>query len=186
MNVFLDTSSQDFVLVLFDQEFRVLDFILLKGYKKKVELITQQFAILLERNNLAIQNINALYTNVGPGFFTGIRSSLVFFRTLALLNNIKMYITTTMDLIKVQYPNTKIAYTDAQGNKLYQYEFDKYDVSNFHNCISVVENHNQTLNNINYDEMIKNFAAYKNCFRFAETMEIEALYIKLPQIGGVK
>ncbi|WP_416738586.1 tRNA (adenosine(37)-N6)-threonylcarbamoyltransferase complex dimerization subunit type 1 TsaB [Mycoplasma sp. 005V] len=185
MNVYLDTSSEDFVLVLFDQEFKVLDFILLEGYKKKVQLITEQFALLLERNHLEIQQLTGLYTNVGPGFFTGIRSSLVFFRTLALLNNIPMYRTTSMDILQIQHPHTAILYSDAQGNKLYQYNYN-IDSNNFHDKITVVENNNQELTKINFVRMINDFSLYQSIFSFQETIEIEALYIKQPQIGGQK
>ncbi|MFV8479278.1 tRNA (adenosine(37)-N6)-threonylcarbamoyltransferase complex dimerization subunit type 1 TsaB [Mycoplasma sp. VS428] len=185
MNVYLDTSSEDFVLVLFNQEFEVLDFILLEGYKKKVQLITDQFAILLERNNLSIQQLEGLYTNIGPGFFTGIRSSLVFFRTLALLNNIKMYVTTSMDILRVQHPHSNYLWSDAQGNKLYQYNYE-IDSNNYHDRINVVENNGQELTKINFVRMINDFETYAKVFKFQETMSIEPLYIKQPQIGGQK
>ncbi|MFV8477225.1 tRNA (adenosine(37)-N6)-threonylcarbamoyltransferase complex dimerization subunit type 1 TsaB [Mycoplasma sp. Z355B] len=185
MNVYLDTSSEDFVLVLFNQEFKVLDFILLEGYKKKVQLITDQFAILLERNNLSIQELEGLYTNIGPGFFTGIRSSLVFFRTLALLNNIKMYVTTSMDILRLQHPHSNYLWSDAQGNKLYQYNYE-IDSNNYHDRINVVENNGQELTKINFVRMINDFETYAKVFKFQETMSIEPLYIKQPQIGGQK
>ncbi|MFV8414212.1 tRNA (adenosine(37)-N6)-threonylcarbamoyltransferase complex dimerization subunit type 1 TsaB [Mycoplasma sp. Z707] len=185
MNVYLDTSSEDFVLVLFNQEFKVLDFILLEGYKKKVQLITDQFAILLERNNLSIQELEGLYTNIGPGFFTGIRSSLVFFRTLALLNNIKMYVTTSMDILRLQHPHSNYLWSDAQGNKLYQYNYE-IDSNNYHGKITVVENNGQELTKINFVRMINDFETYAKVFKFQETMSIEPLYIKQPQIGGQK
>ncbi|MFV8481016.1 tRNA (adenosine(37)-N6)-threonylcarbamoyltransferase complex dimerization subunit type 1 TsaB [Mycoplasma sp. 653B] len=185
MNVYLDTSSEDFVLVLFNQEFKVLDFILLEGYKKKVQLITDQFAILLERNNLSIQQLDGLYTNIGPGFFTGIRSSLVFFRTLALLNNIKMYVTTSMDILQLQHPHSNYLWSDAQGNKSYQYNYE-IDSKNYHNKITVVENNGQELTKINFVRMINDFETYAKVFKFQETMSIEPLYIKQPQIGGQK
>ncbi|MFV8470763.1 tRNA (adenosine(37)-N6)-threonylcarbamoyltransferase complex dimerization subunit type 1 TsaB [Mycoplasma sp. HF11B] len=185
MNVYLDTSSEDFVLVLFNQEFEVLDFILLEGYKKKVQLITDQFAILLERNNLSIQQLDGLYTNIGPGFFTGIRSSLVFFRTLALLNNIKMYVTTSMDILRLQHPHSNYLWSDAQGNKLYQYNYE-IDSNNYHDRINVVENNGQELTKINFVRMINDFETYAKVFKFQETMSIEPLYIKQPQIGGQK
>ncbi|MFV8480470.1 tRNA (adenosine(37)-N6)-threonylcarbamoyltransferase complex dimerization subunit type 1 TsaB [Mycoplasma sp. AA7A] len=185
MNVYLDTSSEDFVLVLFNQEFKVLDFILLEGYKKKVQLITDQFAILLERNNLSIQQLDGLYTNIGPGFFTGIRSSLVFFRTLALLNNIAMYVTTSMDILHFQHPHSNFLWSDAQGNKLYQYNY-VVDSKDYHDKITVVENNGQELTKINFVRMINDFETYRKIFISQETMTIEPLYIKQPQIGGQK
>ncbi|SJZ54147.1 tRNA (adenosine(37)-N6)-threonylcarbamoyltransferase complex dimerization subunit type 1 TsaB [Mycoplasmopsis verecunda] len=185
MNVYLDTSSEDFVLVLFNQEFQVLDFILLEGYKKKVELITNEFAKILQRNNLQIKDLTGLYTNIGPGFFTGVRSSLVFFRTLALLNKIDLYITTTLDILHLQHSD-KVLFTDAQGHKLYQYNFEQFNGSNYKNVISVVDKTNQEVVGINFKSMIQNFTQYKDLFIFKEPMNIEVLYIKQPQIGGTK
>ncbi|MHA3838995.1 tRNA (adenosine(37)-N6)-threonylcarbamoyltransferase complex dimerization subunit type 1 TsaB [Mycoplasma sp. HF14] len=185
MNIYLDTSSEDFILVLFNQEFEVLDFILLHGYKKKVELITNQFQLLLERNKIQIQDLSGLYTNIGPGFFTGIRSSLVFFRTISLLNKIPMYITTSMDILHKQHPHTDFLYTDAQGNKLYEYNFT-IGTNDYHKKIQVVEKHLQEVTKINFERMINEFILYKDIFKFSETMEIEPLYIKQPQIGGQK
>ncbi|QNM93947.1 hypothetical protein H9M94_01590 [Mycoplasma sp. Pen4] len=187
MNLYLDTSYEDFVLVLFDNNFKVVDYILLQGYKKKVNLITAEFSKILDKNNLDIDKLGSLYTNIGPGFFTGVRSSLVFLRTIALVNHNKMFITTTLDLLRQQYPSNSKFHTDAQGKKIYEYNLDIFDENNYAEAIKVIHASDEiALDKVDYQEVINNFANYKNCFIEMPSMEIEPLYIKEPQIGGQK
>ncbi|QKT05229.1 hypothetical protein [Mycoplasma sp. OR1901] len=185
MNIFLDTSSTDFVLFLFNDEFKVLDSIILQGYKKKVDLIVDQYKDLLQRNNLTNSDINAYYTNLGPGFFTGVRSSLVFLRTMCMLENKKLFYTNTFFILQTQNPNQNTFFIDAQGQKRYFY--DKNNASeNIKESIEVVVSGDEQITKIDYFEMKDNFVSYKNIFETDDLLEIEPLYIKMPQIGELK
>ncbi|WP_027121430.1 tRNA (adenosine(37)-N6)-threonylcarbamoyltransferase complex dimerization subunit type 1 TsaB [Mycoplasma leonicaptivi] len=186
MNIFLDTSSKDFVLVLFDDNFKVIDSILLTGYKKKVDLIPIKFEQILKNNNLDTQDIKSFYTNLGPGFFTGIRASLVFFRTIAMLLKKEIWTTNTLEILKTQNPNQEMFYLDAQGNKVYQMNVLEYQQTNdIYQAINVCENNDYSLNFVDYQNMIDNFFKYKNIFKKEDKLlDIEPFYIKKPQIGG--
>ncbi|WP_036452072.1 hypothetical protein [Mycoplasma buteonis] len=181
MNVYLDTATEDFVLILFDDNFKVLDSVLLQGYKKKVQLITEQFEMLLNKNKLKVQDITGLYTNLGPGFFTGVRSSLVYFRTISLLTGAKTFFTNSFKLLKNQKPDLEMLILDAQGNK--KYCFETKNIFYDENTIQVLETE-QVAMKIDYQAIINNFANYKNCFEEILAMQAEPLYIKKPQIGG--
>ncbi|WP_426461214.1 tRNA (adenosine(37)-N6)-threonylcarbamoyltransferase complex dimerization subunit type 1 TsaB [Mycoplasma hafezii] len=180
MNIYLDTATEDFVLILFDDNFNVIDSTLMQGYKKKVHLITEQFEELLIRNNLEVQNLKGLYTNIGPGFFTGVRSSLVYFQTISLMTNIPMYITNSFALLQKQSEND-ILVLDAQGGKKYLFNTKN---TNVNEQTVTVENSELPVQKINFENIIHNFVKYQDCFLQKEAMDIEPLYIKKPQIGG--
>ncbi|WP_025755136.1 tRNA (adenosine(37)-N6)-threonylcarbamoyltransferase complex dimerization subunit type 1 TsaB [Mycoplasmopsis cricetuli] len=185
MIIFLDTTASDFIMILLDQNFKVIDSIYLQNYKKKVELITSQFDFILQKNNLQVDEIKQFYINKGPGFFTGVRSSLVFVRTIALWNQIPIY--TTNSFLILQKQKTQNEYF-IQANKFKKYHItnDNLIKNNYFNLkdkIAIVEN-NLDANLINYQDLIDNFVKYKNIFYLEETMKIEPLYISKPQIGG--
>ncbi|MEA4333863.1 tRNA (adenosine(37)-N6)-threonylcarbamoyltransferase complex dimerization subunit type 1 TsaB [Mycoplasma sp. 1232] len=176
MNVYLDTATEDFVLVLFDKDFNVVDFALLEGYKKKVQLITEQFQLILSKNNLTVDKINNFYINKGPGFFTGVRSSLVYFRTFALLFKKPLFTIHTFEILETLSPNKENFYIDAQGSKVYFY--DK-------NTIQIADKDSTEVDKVDYKKMIDSFKDFKDKFKEENTMSVEPLYIKQPQIGGV-
>ncbi|MBN4084599.1 hypothetical protein [Mycoplasma sp. CSL10166] len=185
MNIFLDTSSTDFVIFLFDNNFNVVDSIILEGYKKKVDLIVDQYKKILSRNNLTNKKIDAYYTNVGPGFFTGVRSSLVFLRTMAMLENKNLFYTNSFSILEIQNPNQKDFFIDAQGKKMYFY--NKLDLNKeIKTSIKILDDNGKQKSKINYFEMKLNFVNYKDIFKTKNLLEIEPLYIKMPQIGEIK
>ncbi|QDF65008.1 tRNA (adenosine(37)-N6)-threonylcarbamoyltransferase complex dimerization subunit type 1 TsaB [Mycoplasma nasistruthionis] len=184
MNLFLDTTSLDFVLILFNNSFEVIDYTHLKGYKKKVDLIPQLTQQLLTQNNLSFKDINNYYTNIGPGFFTGVRSSLVYFRTLALISKAKIYTISTWDILKIQNKYLNYAYINAQGKKVYQFDLKAPENQDIEQKVTVIDFINQPLTNVNYSLFIKNFWAYSNSFMEINLMEIKPHYIKKPQIGA--
>ncbi|WP_406614143.1 tRNA (adenosine(37)-N6)-threonylcarbamoyltransferase complex dimerization subunit type 1 TsaB [Mycoplasma corogypsi] len=189
MNVYLDTSTTDFVLILFDNHYHVIDYVLLTNQKKKVPLITTKFEEILYKNNLTVHSISNFFTNIGPGYFTGVRSSLVYFRTIALALNKDLYVTSSFDILKIQYPWVSHLYLDAQGSKVYKahnHSFKKHHLFVNHPNLIKVEQQKQHTNvlNINFLDMIRNLSKYKNIFVPKKPMKIEAMYIKPPQLGG--
>ncbi|TDV24265.1 tRNA threonylcarbamoyl adenosine modification protein YeaZ [Mycoplasmopsis mustelae] len=185
-NLFLDTTGSDFVLVLFDINNKVIDNRIHYNYKKKVDLLVLEFENLLIKNNLEISNVKGLYLNLGPGFFTGVRTAFVFFRTLALLNEIEFYTTTTFELLNKQILDEPFLYIDAQGNKLYCFDVLKFKQNkDYINAIKVVEKQNQNVSKINYDLMLQDFGSFIELFQIQQPMQVEPIYIKKPQIGGL-
>lgn len=85
MNVFLDTTSKDLLLVLFDNNYKVIWKSYYESEVKKVNLIVNEFQKMLQENNLQVSQIQKLYTNVGPGYFTGVRSAIVFFKNFSIV-----------------------------------------------------------------------------------------------------
>ncbi|WP_036430533.1 hypothetical protein [Mycoplasmopsis felis] len=184
-NIYLDTTNTDFALFLFNEKYEVLDKIIYKDLKKKVDIIPTEFENFLKRNNLKIEIIKGLYTNIGPGFFTGVRAGFVFLRTLSLLNEIDFYITRTFEILSKQIKDNKI-YLNAQGQKLYEFDLLKHKKTNhYENSITIIDCDDKKLSQINFEDMTNNFSLYKDIFVKVKPLEIEPLYIKKPQIGGL-
>ncbi|TNK93051.1 tRNA (adenosine(37)-N6)-threonylcarbamoyltransferase complex dimerization subunit type 1 TsaB, partial [Mycoplasmopsis pullorum] len=95
----------------------------------KVHLIVSEFQKMIEKNQVPFEQILGLMTNLGPGYFTGVRSSLVFFRTLAMTWNVPIFTINSFEILVQQKPLQKQYYLDAQGSKLFYYEnmFDVVD-----------------------------------------------------------
>ncbi|WP_322908355.1 hypothetical protein RRG55_00270 [Mycoplasmopsis felis] len=184
-NIYLDTTNTDFALFLFNENFEILDKVIYKDLKKKVDIIPTEFENLLKRNNIKIELIKGLYTNIGPGFFTGVRAGFVFLRTLSLLNEIDFYITRTFEILSKQINKSKI-YLNAQGQKMYEFDLLKYRKTNdYENSITIIDCELEKISQIKFEEFSNNFPLYKDIFIQVKPLEIEPLYIKKPQIGGI-
>ncbi|ADE19975.1 tRNA (adenosine(37)-N6)-threonylcarbamoyltransferase complex dimerization subunit type 1 TsaB [Mycoplasma crocodyli] len=181
MKLFLDTSSEDFLLLLIDENNKIIDNIFYSSYKKKVNLIVDSFKEILKKNNFKVSDLSSLYTNIGPGFFTGTRSSLVFFRTLAMINKLDVYTCTSFDILEKQNQSENL-YLDAQGGSAYHFKKSSKN-------IEVINNFEGILNKINYNDLVINWDYYKNIFIKTDKknlLDLSVLYIKKPQIGEKK
>ncbi|UUD36073.1 tRNA (adenosine(37)-N6)-threonylcarbamoyltransferase complex dimerization subunit type 1 TsaB [Mycoplasmopsis citelli] len=187
MNIFLDTAGSDLVIILFNDDFKVLDYVHEQGVKQKVELLTQKFDDLMNFHNLSYFDIKSFYINKGPGFFTGVRIALVFARSIALWTNAKMYTTNTFLILKKQI-SKRLYVLDASGGKKYllgQKTLLKGNIKNIENSISVDVNNKKT-HDINYNLVINSFKNYQDIFTEEKILDITPLYVKKPQIGGLK
>ncbi|QZE12156.1 tRNA (adenosine(37)-N6)-threonylcarbamoyltransferase complex dimerization subunit type 1 TsaB [Mycoplasma sp. Ms02] len=185
MNIFIDTTNDDFYISLFSDDFVVYDYTHLVGYKKKVDLIADQFENILKRNNLEIDQINCFYTNIGPGYFTGARSSLVFLKTLSVALNKPLFWITTFDFLMFQNDQEKL-YVDAQGQKVFEFDTEKFWATKDYLSSVEIKDYSDdiTLNKIDYRAITQHFNFLKDKFKNAKNvLEIDALYIKQPQIG---
>lgn len=188
MNVFLDTTSKDFLLVLFDNNYKVIWKSYYENEVKKVNLIVNEFQKMLQENNLQVSQIQKLYTNVGPGYFTGVRSAIVLLKTLALSLNIDFYIANTFDLLMIQNKTRKTFKVDAQGNKIYFFSKNKFlETGDILKSVTVKYlSKNTKLDFLNYLDMANNLKKYIPSFKKTNPNDVNALYIKDPQIGNKK
>ncbi|WP_029512646.1 tRNA (adenosine(37)-N6)-threonylcarbamoyltransferase complex dimerization subunit type 1 TsaB [Mycoplasmopsis iners] len=184
MKLYLDTADNDFVLALFDKNYKFIDKIVLSQEQKKVELIDKYIRNLLNKNNYKIDQIDEYYVNIGPGSFTGVRISLVYLRTLALYLQKPIFTISTMQILHNQYPDKAKLEIKSGGNKVYSWlANDTFSPEQ----IKIEVNENPNLLNVDYDLMINNFAQYINLFKsYDDLMDIEPYYLKMPQIGTKK
>ncbi|TNK97786.1 tRNA (adenosine(37)-N6)-threonylcarbamoyltransferase complex dimerization subunit type 1 TsaB, partial [Mycoplasmopsis pullorum] len=57
MYFYLDTTSRDFVLALYDKDFNLIDSVYLNEYPKKVHLIVSEFQKMIEKNQVPFEQI---------------------------------------------------------------------------------------------------------------------------------
>lgn len=185
MYFYLDTTSRDFVLALYDKDFNLIDSVYLREYPKKVHLIVSEFQKMIEKNEVSFDQILGLMTNLGPGYFTGVRSSLVFFRTLAMTWNVPIFTINSFEILVQQKPLQKQYYLDAQGSKLFYYE-NKFDVVDV-NKIDVIDSIEVEIDKIDFNHLIQNMVQYLEKFdKNTDVLDIKPLYVKQPQIGVKK
>ncbi|KKB26798.1 hypothetical protein MM26B8_03860 [Mycoplasmopsis meleagridis] len=185
MNLYLDTSNEDFALAIFDSNYQLIDKIVLENYPKKVELIDKYIRSFLDKYNYKIDEFSNFFLNIGPGYFTGVRISLVYLRTIALLKNINLRTTSIFEILLLQNPFENDFYVNASGNKNYFYHRKNYfDIKD----VEVRINDKKTnFKKIDFDKFFNNFSFYLSVFKYhTNLLEIDPYYIKMPQIGQRK
>ncbi|WP_029608782.1 peptidase M22 [Mycoplasma simbae] len=184
MKLFLDTSNEYFVIAAFDDNYNKLASYIVKE-AKKVPLIVGYTEKICKDLNININQFNEFYTNLGPGMFTGVRISLVFLRTIALLNQPSIKTISSMQILKHQYPNKNEFRINASGNKHYYWcdENTEFTIEK----VKVLTNESANFDIINYDDLLNNFAKFAPLFKQHDNlMQISPYYIKAPQIGEKK
>ncbi|WP_033161057.1 tRNA (adenosine(37)-N6)-threonylcarbamoyltransferase complex dimerization subunit type 1 TsaB [[Mycoplasma] collis] len=181
MNIFFDSCNEDLIIALFDEEFKLIDFIIKKNLKQKAEILADLFLELLNSNKLKAFNIKNFYLNLGPGSFTGVRIGLVFIRTIVQITNAKIYSTNTFNLLSFDNQEKKEYLIDAKGNTSYQ-AFAKN--GKLHSEIKIINK--KTENNFNFQNLLNNFQnlVENNVFKLEKNvLNIKPLYIKKTNIG---
>ncbi|EIN15124.1 Hypothetical protein MAGb_7690 [Mycoplasmopsis agalactiae 14628] len=185
MKLYLDTANDDFVLAAFDDNFNLKYSKVLQKYQKKVELIPLSVTEMLDELNAKISDFDEFYTNLGPGYFTGVRISLVYLRTIATIKKIKIFTISTMQILSHQNKNKNAFYINAKGEKYFEYIATKaqFDPNQITCKTGIKENYDS----VNYEEFLNNFKNYKQLFAgYDDLNKIEPYYIKMPQIGVKK
>lgn len=168
MKVFIDTTQSVFIGILFDDNFNVIDKHIVNTTKKVEEVV-----VFFNEKVKNISSIKEIYINIGPGSFVGSRAALIYARTVIQLNaNIKLFQTTSFDLIKKRFMKSKTIY--ATKNKSYVLKKNKIFI--------VRKSKHEQL--IDYDEIILNFDKYKSLFTQIDPQKVKPLYASEPQIGG--
>lgn len=134
----LDSSHQTQSLCIFDSR-RSQILASHEGNNKSSQLIPV-LAKLLEKSTLKIQNIDLILINLGPGSFTGIRSSLTITKTLGAELNPKIIGINNFELIR----------------------FEKKISSKQKFCINAGKNDYFISLNDNYEDLKMNFFSLEN------------------------
>ncbi|WP_331696736.1 tRNA (adenosine(37)-N6)-threonylcarbamoyltransferase complex dimerization subunit type 1 TsaB [Mycoplasmopsis agalactiae] len=185
MKLYLDTANDDFVLATFDENLNLKYSKVLQKYQKKVELIPLSISEMLNELNVKISDFDEFYTNLGPGYFTGVRISLVYLRTIATIKKIKIFTVSTMQILSQQNKGKNAFYINAKGEKYFEYLVNQepFDPSQITCKTGIKDNYDS----VNYEQFLNNFNDYKQLFiDYDDLNKIEPYYIKMPQIGAKK
>lgn len=186
MKLFLDTTGEDFALALYKDNFELLDYVYIQNSPKKVELIPQAVEEILKKSHQDINNFDTFYVNLGPGFFTGVRISLVYLRTIALVTKADIKTISTMQVLAFQHPRKKAFNINARGGKYYHYKKNNKQAFKT-DQITLCAGDLAKYDSFNYIDLINNFKDYLSLFKsYKDLMDINPYYIKMPQIGENK
>ena len=175
MKILIDTVNKDLFISLIKNG-KTLDFIHLKEYIYKSNILPSLYRDLLEKNNLITKDIEEFYVVNGPGSFMGIRAGVVFSKTLAFVgkkklfqcNNLK-FISGGRDIEVFIDAKSKKSFRGREINGEY-----KVDIINF------VE---ETI--LDYNELIISPNIFINLFnQVNDILNFKENYFKEPRVGG--
>ncbi|ATG97590.1 tRNA (adenosine(37)-N6)-threonylcarbamoyltransferase complex dimerization subunit type 1 TsaB [Mesoplasma lactucae] len=145
MNLFIDTSNWNLILIL-EKDNKIIDQFVLKDTKKVSDVFIPNLQEMLKKNNLTIHDITNLYVTTGPGSYTGERVGLTMVKTLKTLN-VKYNVYVINSLLYQAGMNKKISLLDARGKKYYLGIYDNAEPQVQEQLISIEDLDKEYLNN---------------------------------------
>ncbi|QJB71519.1 hypothetical protein [Mycoplasma sp. 1654_15] len=177
MKIFLDTTSDFLVYFLFDKDFRLIDKQIIKE-SKKVELLANIIEKSLEKNKIKISQITDFYLNLGPGYFTGCRISLVYVRTICQLTNANIWTTNTFSLLSFTNKKEETYYINSSGLHFFSASAKQGKLTS--DVIQVLKE-NKELSQVDYELISFNFEAFSKIFQLeTNILTIQPFYTKEP------
>lgn len=118
MNLFIDTSNQYIIFILFKDK-NIIAMEQIETNRNQSERFISEFDSFIKNNKIDIDTIENYYFSKGPGSFTGIRVGLTFAKALKLSNpGINVYTFNSLLLLLPNFTNS-MAVIDARGKKYY-------------------------------------------------------------------
>ncbi len=122
MKLFISTATDKIYLMQFDEE-KIHNQLIYQGKNNHTETLYD----LLDELNVDYKNLEAVYIVNGPGSYTGLRVGVIFAKTLAMINQVKIVPVGLMEAL--YYSNNKQdVCVDAKGKKYYYYNGEKVDL----------------------------------------------------------
>lgn len=100
ITLFIDSSRNNLFLALVKDNF-VLSKKSVESHSKHSNFLMASIEEILKENKLVINNVNNIVVLNGPGSFTGIRVGVTVAKVLAWALNIKLYMLTTLEALKL-------------------------------------------------------------------------------------
>ncbi len=100
MKLFLDSSSNYFILALIDEKNQIIDYKKIQTNNDIVKNSIKYLNLFLEENNIKVLDINEVFITNGPGSFTGVKIPYNIAATLNLVKKFsKIYYINTFELL---------------------------------------------------------------------------------------
>lgn len=131
MNILaFDTVSNNVSIALAHKE-KILSQKLTNSKSNQSEILLDEIAEILNKNNLCYQNLNLIATTNGPGSFTGSRIGLVVAKTIKLATNLPLILLNCLEVIAYQNQQETtnkaqkiLVVIDAKANEFFYCPFD--------------------------------------------------------------
>lgn len=123
MKLLMDSSTDYLFLALYDETKKeVYDTLIRNGKHDHSETLIDNLQLLLEKNHITCDDLDAILVGRGPGSYTGVRISGTIAKVLALIKGKKLYSFSTLDLLlasKIKKDGTYLARIVAKKNHSY-------------------------------------------------------------------
>lgn len=122
-SLLIDTHDKDVLLVLY-KDGKVLDYINKESNMRHSEVTMPSLVELINKNGITINDINEIYTVVGPGSFTGVRIGVVIAKTIAYLLKKPIRCMTSIDILYYSNGLKSGLYGCSEKNGYFICEYD--------------------------------------------------------------
>ena len=177
-SIFIETCLSDFLLIIMkNKKAKYIDY--KKDLVEKSDYLSESFSKGLQKLKIKTNDIEEIYITNGPGSFMGSRASVIFAKTIAYLNNARLFVGSTLEWISHDKA-TGIFSIDAKSNQ--SFVLDKNKKENYK--IELKEHVQSSI--IDYAKFIKKINKSLLVFKEVPTEEVlflEPNYIKEPKIG---
>lgn len=115
----IDTSSKNMILLLLKDN--IIEYKLVHYFERDHSShIIENIKNLLEEKNIKISELEKIIVGRGPGSYTGIRVAATVAKTLAYVNNLKLYSVSSLELLTSSLSNQdKLVKLDCRNNNFY-------------------------------------------------------------------
>ncbi|EEH01974.1 tRNA (adenosine(37)-N6)-threonylcarbamoyltransferase complex dimerization subunit type 1 TsaB [Ureaplasma urealyticum] len=183
--LFIDVTSKKCVLAIY-KNFKILANIIVETNNNLTDIIVEHIIALLKAVHLKYQDLDAIYLDIGPGSFTGVRVGAIVAKTICTTHNqIKLFINDSLNII-ANNQNNVFVHLDAKGNKSYTISI----INNIQSDYRIITNEqlqielkNTSLtiidaNQVDYHNLIYNLK-FDN-FKLTNILDFDLNYVKKP------
>ena len=123
MILFIDTSSKDFFIILFEND-KIIDNLKVENIITHSKIIDEKIKEFLLKNNINIKDIDNFAVSVGPGSYTGIRVGYAFILGICEALNKQIITVNLLESMKYYYDDNEnnnifLPLINANNNNVY-------------------------------------------------------------------
>jgi len=172
MNIFIDTISNTWIILLFNNNRQIIDKIKWQVKGNESSTLIPQIDTILKQNNIKYQDLENIVVVNWPGSFTWVRTTVLAANSINYIINKNMTALSYFDLFNT-YPIVKASSKRdcfVQKEKNWQIEIIMNDILS-EEWINI-----ESIEKVDYSSIIKEI-------KLDNKKQIEALYIKKPNIS---
>ena len=121
MKILTFDTALDKTYISLSEDYKIIENPIIENREDKYHsaFLIYEIANILKRNNLKMQDINAIGINVGPGSFTGIRACTTVGRVIAQQINAKLTGVSSLEILSRIKEGKTLVTLDARKNSAY-------------------------------------------------------------------